>query len=34
MIIYEDKELQEDGTFKNFLLVQKEGNRKVKRAND
>ncbi len=32
--IYEDKELQEDATHKNFLLVQKEGNREVKRNID
>lgn len=32
--IYEDKELQEDATHKNFLLVQKEGNRDVKRSID
>ena len=32
--IYEDKELQEDATHKNFLLVQKEGNREVKRSID
>ena len=29
--IYEDKELQVDGTCKNFLQVQKEGNRNVRR---
>ena len=32
--IYENKELQEDATHKNFLLVQKEGNRDVKRNID
>ena len=32
--IYENKELQEDATHKNFLLVQKEGNRDVKRSID
>lgn len=29
--IYSDKELDKDSTYKNFLLVQKEGNRNVKR---
>lgn len=29
--IYEDKELQSESTNKKFLLVQKEGNRDVKR---
>lgn len=29
-MIYEDKELQETSTCKNFLQVQKEGNREVK----
>ncbi len=32
--IYEDKELQKDSTNKNFLTVQKEGNRDVKRSID
>ena len=32
--IYQVKELQEDATHKNFLLVQKEGNRDVKRSID
>ena len=29
--IYEDNELEEDSTIKNFLIVQKEGNRDVSR---
>ena len=29
--IYEDNELEEDSTIKNFLIVQKEGNRHVSR---
>ena len=29
--IYQDKELRENSTCKNFLQVQKEGNREVKR---
>ncbi|MFA7417108.1 MAG: virulence RhuM family protein [Acholeplasma sp.] len=32
--IYEDKELEKDSTNKNFLTVQKEGNRDVKRSID
>ena len=29
--IYEDKELEEKSTIKNFLIVQDEGNRKISR---
>lgn len=32
--IYQDNELQEESTYKKFLLVQKEGNREVKRNID
>lgn len=32
--IYTDRELQDVSTHKNFLLVQKEGNREVKRNTD
>ena len=29
--IYQERELQESSTYKKFLLIQKEGNREVKR---
>ena len=29
--IYQDNELEENSTIRNFLIVQKEGNREVKR---
>ena len=32
--IYEDKELEKEGTYKKFLLVRQEGKRQVKRNID
>ena len=32
--IYEDKELEKEGTYKNFLLVRQEGKRQVRRNID